>query len=75
MLISSKAAEGETVAMGVVAPGVDVGTAEEEVAGGRAGVGEPRPVGAVGTAIEVTVDPAEVPASNEGKRYIFYQSS
>ena len=57
-------------------PGVDAGTVEAEVAGARAGVGEPRPVGAVGTAVaEATGEPAEVPAPEEGERHIFCQSA
>ena len=72
---NSKAAEGKTVAMSAVVPGVDVGDVEEEVAGVDAGVGVARPVVTGGTAIvEVTGEPAEGPAPEEGERNIFYQS-
>ena len=58
-----------------VVPGVDVGAAEEEVAGVDAGVGVARPVVAEGTATaEVTGVPAEVPAPEEGEGNILYQS-
>ena len=62
--------------MVVVGPRVDGGAEEGEVAGVRAGVGEPGPVVAGGAAaVEGTGIPAEVPAPEEGERYVFYQSN
>ena len=74
-IVFCKAAEGETVAMNAVVPGVDVGAAEAEVAGVDAGAGVARPVVAAGTAsVEGTGAPVEAPAPEEGERNIFYQS-
>ena len=61
--------------MAVVAPEADAGAAEAEAAGVRTGAGATRPVVAAGTAgVEATAVPVEVPAPEEGERYIFYQS-
>ena len=59
----------------VVVPKADAGAVEVEAAGVRAEVGKPGPVVAAGAAVvESTGVPAEAPASEEGERYIFYQS-